>query len=1324
MTKQTISRQAIEQPELNILDWSLRDLAGFLPDALIILNETMQILYLNSAAETMFGYLTGEVVGQKLDALIPEQYMENHYSSKDGLHQMEESWLVCGKHRAGNLIPLEMPVTQRKYKNQTFIICSPRKSSDRRTFELALNEKPRHYRKMNDSQSTLAVRVDGEGRLIFANKAYCELFGKELSELIRKPVTHLMHTDNLPKTMDAVKDLKKEPYHIVTEQLIMTAKGWRWIAWENSVIQNNAEDIDEIQWIGIDITEHKDIETELSTKNSLLIGLVNSIPDITFYKDAQGIYLGCNLEFSRLVGKPGSEIVNKTDYDLFDQQTADTFRKNDREMIKQGKPRHDEEWVKYPDGRQILVDTLKAPLYSADDKPIGVVGISRDITMRKRAEEIANSERNLAISLAQKTTLAEALPLCLDLALQVSDMDCGGIYWVDHQKQELVLITRKGLSDEFVAQSSKYEKGSAQYQLVLTGMPLYLPYTQLQINQNLTDTNEGLHFFAMVPVRFNDKVIACLNVASHSRDGMPDFYRSALEDRAIHIGSVLTRFQTQDKLRESQAQLQTTFDALDDYIFILSSTGVIIEINQKVLNNLGYSRNELIGANILKVHTTDQQTQAWEIRQGDNADTTNTCEIDLTKKDGSRIPVETKVVPGYWGDQPAVIGVCRDVSARKKTELSMRKFSQLVDQSPSSIIITDVLGNIEYVNPEFTQLTGYSLQEVIGQNPRILKSEKTSPETYKRLWNTITLGFSWHGELCNRKKNGELYWESVVISPVMGDDKKITHFVGTKQDITGIKSSENQRREQTRLTEYHQKIEEALTSMSTHTISINSADLDPEINYILKQIVEFEKIDRGYVFQLDNGTDMLSNTHEWCGPGIEPQIEYLKNIPANSYPWLMRKLEKLQEVYIPKVSELPVEAQAERDILEAQAIQSLLVIPLTMHNRLIGFLGFESTVKERVWSSDSILLLKMVGDLLSNTLTNIRAKHDLLLSETRNKALLSAVPDSIFRIRRDGNLLDYKPSSIPMPNLSTQQAADEFRNNDLPDVLIKEIMNHIDQVLEKKETQTMEYAIEIDGASHVFEARIKDSGLDEVTAIVRDISERTRLEQMKSDFINRATHELRTPIATMLLMVSMLDDCIIDPDYREYWDVLKGEINRERLLIANILSAGRLESNQLPMHFQAVDITEIVNQVVDQIEPSAREKNIAISLPILDDLDENYRIIQADETALTQVFVNLLGNAINFTHPIGSVCINLKSSSSGIEISIADTGIGIPSDDIPMLFSRFFRGTNAIQEEIQGTGIGLFIVQSILEKHGGTIQVHSQMGLGTQFDIWLPLDHS
>jgi len=1313
----------IQEPHLP--DGLIDRLVDLLPDAIIILSDSLQILFFNSAAEEMFGYIAPEVIGKKADIFIPEIQVRVHHKTAskfiaghDSTKTMGANHIVYGKHRAGHLIPLGISVSRQIFQNRTFLICSIRNSANQMLFEQALTESEQRYRGMLESQNALVVRMDPNGCFVFANQAYCQMFGKSPAELIGKSHTPHVHPDDLPKTLVAMQELENPPYRINLEQRVMTSTGWRWIAWEESVIQNAGNSKYEIQAFGVDITERKNAEAELSNKIVLLSGILNSIPDIVFFKDVKGIYLGCNPEFSRLVGKSIDEIVNKTDYDLFGQEVADSFRDNDRKMLAQGKNRTNEELVKYPNGEQVLLETLKAPLYDTQGKAIGILGISRNITSRKKLEEIAIVERNLAIFLAQKSSLSEALPLCLDLALGISEMDCGGIYMIEHQSGDLVLMTHRGLSESFVDRAKRFLSGSPQFNVVMQGNPIYQPYLHLPTSKNKVALEEGLHISAIIPVIFNGQIIACINVASHSLDDMSVYARSALENMALQIGNMIARFQAQDDLRDSRNELQSMFDSLQDYVFVLDQGGDIIEVNQKVLDGLGYSKRELVGANVLVVHPPEEREKAWGIVQDMLSGEIDTCPLDLLKKEGAYLPVETKVVRGRWGNQDVLIGVSRDITERKAAETviqeRVKEIESFFNVSLDLLCIGDFNGNFLRLNKAWEATFGYSLDEIY-QGKFI---EFIHPDDRFATLKAI-LGLRKGRKILNfinrfRSKDGS--WRSIEWRSKIEEDK----VFAAARDITERKIAEDARIVQTRQLEYRQKFEETLTSISTRFINMPPTDINLEINSVLKQIGEFEQVDRCYVFQVDQLNAMMTNTHEWCAPGVDAQIENLKDIPTGLFPWWIGKMTRLEEVHIPVVANLPVEAQAEREILEGQSIQSVLVVPIVSRNTMIGYLGFDSVVRQRTWSQDSILLIKMVSDILSNALMRIKMHDDLVQSESRNTALLSAVPDQIFRIRRDGVFLDFKTSSNELLPMAADQIIGSSIKNLVPEERIEETLNCIEQALQSEVIQSMEYTLKIGDSSRVYEARFKDSGPDEVTAIVRDISDRARLEQMKSDFINRATHELRTPVATMLLMVNLIDGDPTGEEFKECWEILKSELSRERLLVEDLLSAGRLESNQAVMHLRFLDINDVISQAFREIEPPAKEKNIAFVLHPMDNLDETTNMINADEAALSQVFVNLFSNAVKFTPSGGSVDIFMKRANQGVEISITDSGIGIPSEDIPLLFNRFFRGTNAIEQEIPGTGIGLFIVRSILEKHGGNIKVHSELGHGAEFVVWLP----
>jgi len=149
-----------------------------------------------------------------------------------------------------------------------------------------------------------------------------------------------------------------------------------------------------------------------------------------------------------------------------------------------------------------------------------------------------------------------------------------------------------------------------------------------------------------------------------------------------------------------------------------------------------------------------------------------------------------------------------NITKRKQAETALKKMSVAVEQSPTIVVITDIQGNIEYTNPRFAMQTGYAFEEVLGKNPRILKSGLMPKSLYEGLWNTILAGNIWHGELQNKKKNGELYWERVVISAIRNIEGKVTNFVAIKEDITEHKKSEQL------IAEGRTKLEAALASMS------------------------------------------------------------------------------------------------------------------------------------------------------------------------------------------------------------------------------------------------------------------------------------------------------------------------------------------------------------------------------------------------------------------------------------------------------------------------------------------------------------------------------
>lgn len=265
----------------------------------------------------------------------------------------------------------------------------------------------------------------------------------------------------------------------------------------------------------------------------------------------------------------------------------------------------------------------------------------------------------------------------------------------------------------------------------------------------------------------------------------------------VMAGLIFLRKSGEARLRESEENFRSMFEVAS--IGMAQSepdTGRLIRVNQKMCAITGYSSEELLGMRVLEITHPEDRERNWELFQRVVRGETSDYRIEkrYVRKDGriAWVNVNMAVVRDAEGQPVRTMATIEDITERKEAEARIRKLSRAVEQSPASIIITDKCGKIEYVNGKFCEVTGYASEECVGKNPRILKSGEMSPEGYKELWSTITAGKEWRGELHNRKKNGELFWELAAISPIFDSAGKITHFLGVKEDITERKQLEAQ----------------------------------------------------------------------------------------------------------------------------------------------------------------------------------------------------------------------------------------------------------------------------------------------------------------------------------------------------------------------------------------------------------------------------------------------------------------------------------------------------------------------------------------------------
>jgi signal transduction histidine kinase len=223
------------------------------------------------------------------------------------------------------------------------------------------------------------------------------------------------------------------------------------------------------------------------------------------------------------------------------------------------------------------------------------------------------------------------------------------------------------------------------------------------------------------------------------------------------------------------------------------------------------------------------------------------------------------------------------------------------------------------------------------------------------------------------------------------------------------------------------------------------------------------------------------------------------------------------------------------------------------------------------------------------------------------------------------------------------------------------------------------------------------------------------LDLMKSRFVTNVSHELRTPIVNLQFRMELLEHDV-EANRNQHMAMLRQSMRHLETIIEDVLDLSRLDRDKSTVEFDAVNLQSIIRQVVDSLKPRAATNSISLSY----NSDPNMPDVLGNYSYLLRVVNNLVANAINYTEA-GTIKLQTTSRDGRVYLSITDTGIGIPPDDLPYIFDRFYRGQDVIQSNIAGTGLGLSIVKEIIDVHKGEIEVESVVGQGTTFRLWLPI---
>ncbi len=661
-------------------------------------------------------------------------------------------------------------------------------------------------------------------------------------------------------------------------------------------------------------------------------------------------------------------------------------------------------------------------------------------------------------------------------------------------------------------------------------------------------------------------------------------------------------------------------------------------------------------------------------------------------------------------------------------DLAAQKYA--LDQH-SLVSVADRQGNITFANEKFSMISGYSQQELIGQNHRILNSGTHSKHMWKEMYQLTNQGLVWHGEICNRAKSGQFYWVDTTIVPFMDENNNPKSYISIRTDITKRKQIENeiqQSNKQLELVVNNTGVGFWDWQISKGIVECNNRWYEMT-GYSRAELEPFSVEKWAALLHPDDAEKAMTKINKHFSGGVEQYVcEIRIRHKQGHWIWVLDsgKLVSRNE-----------KGEPERmigtiiDITKRRLSEKITQVKLAVARKLAQ----QASLTKRL--DDAI------DELFKLTELSLQAKGGVFLLDKSGKTLKMTNHRGNFSQQflcdekeiKLGCCLCGKSAQSGKIIVSDNCFTDHRHENSWPDMqahghYIIPLINHTEEeniivgvlflYTELNPDASEERLILLQEIGDMFSAAIIH---ENARKLLKEASiTAAQNSQLKSEFLASMSHEIRTPMNGVIGMLGLLENTSLSKDQAHKVGLAKSSANALLTLINDILDFSKIEAGKLELELIDFNLRKMLGELAEAMALKAQEKGLEI---ILDTTQVEQSMVKGDSGRLRQIFTNLVGNAIKFTEQ-GEIVISVTTSLSQnnqlvLSATIKDTGIGIPKDKITNLFETFTQVDASTTRKYGGTGLGLAICRNLCKLMDGDIQVSSQLNQGSTFKFTVTL---